>query len=227
MKAVRMPALETADLEQIKGYIVRLDRQLSVLMSGIGEEELSPALRGRIFDVADKRDIALRNEIIETAEQIRELSDRIELRLESEYVAKGQIGQYTEQAFQDIKVDGKGVTQYFEEIQQLSHRLDGSTEQLSGGVEAVKLEVRELKAYVRTGKLEDGVYGIEIGGGDGGAVPYKVRLSDNRLSFFVGGEEAAYFSDNSMYISRANVPLMLTVGSCAIRNDNGICFTAD
>ena len=231
MEITRLPVLDGADTEnaiaQLKGYVIRLDRQLSVLLSGIGENDLSPALKSRIFGSAERQTGALKNEIIETAQQIRELSDRLELKLRSEYVAKGEVGQYAEQAFHNITVDGKGVTQYFEEIQSLSERLDGAQTESSEALEAFRTELKSLSAYIRTGKLADGVYGIEIGSLGEGVTPYKVRLSDNRLSFFVGGEEAAYFSDNSMYISRANVPLMLTVGGCVMKSDRGLSLTAE
>ena len=234
MEITRLPTLSESDtgeaMRELKGYLVRLDRQLSMLLTSIGEEELAPALRTRIYEQTDERLDSMRNEIIGTAEEIREVSDRLELKLESEYVAKGQLGEYTEQAFQNIKIDGKGVTQYFEEIQALSERVGIAEGDISAGGmrdDALLSEVTKLNAYIKTGKLEDGVYGIEIGNFSEGGAPYKVRLSENRLSFFVNGDEAAYFSGNSMYISRASVPLVLTVGGCVMKAENGLSIIAE
>lgn len=234
METVRLP--ETggenglSDLEEIKSYILRLDRRLSLLLDNIGAENLSPELRERVYtempsDIGD-----IKREIIETAYQIKDVSDRIELRLANEYVAKSQIGEYTENAIQNITLDGKGITQYFDEINVLSGRMDGaesSIEEEIDRADAIQTEVSKLSAYIRTGKLDTGIYGIEIGNfSDGTNAPYKVRLSENRLSFFVGNDEAAYFSDNSMYISRACVPITLSVGGSVIKNDRGLTFTA-
>jgi len=234
MEITRLPDIKEADtllaLREIKSYIIRLDRQLSLLLSNVGEDNLSPQLKSRIYSETEQKIGNVKNEIIETATYIKELGDKIELKLANEYVAKGELGQYTEEALQRITVDGKGIVQYFEELTELSERLDTAEGVLNAGDEKTDTlvsEISKINAYIRTGKLADGVYGIEIGNFSGGSTaPYKVRLSENRLSFFVGNEEAAYFSDNSMYISRASVPNTLTVGSCTVKNDNGITFTA-
>ena len=235
MQITRLPVLDgigaEAAIKELKSYIVRLDRQLSLLLSNVGQEDLAPSLKLRLYDELDRNMGGVKNQIIETAQEIRELSDRIELKLQSDYVAKGELGEYTEQAIQNITVDGKGITQLFEEVTSLAERVDGAEDGISDNADASEVlsaELKRLGAYVRTGKLEDGIYGIEIGSfSSGGEAPYKVRLSDNRLSFFVGNAEAAYFSDDSMYIDRASVPSVLTVGSCSVKNEHGLTFTAE
>lgn len=235
MEITRLPDINTSDsegaLREIRSYIVRLDRQLSLLLDNVGEENLSPALKSRIITEAEGKLGKLKNEIIETATFIKEVGDEIRLELQNEYVAKGELGEYTEQALQQITVDGKGITQYFEEMSSISERLNDAETAIDVGVEEngrLSSDISRIKAYIRTGKLEDGVYGIEIGNfSQSEKAPYKVRLSENRLSFFVCGEEVAYFSDNSMFISRASIPNMLKIGNCSVKNDSGICFTCD
>lgn len=230
-----MPAIDEKDplgsLKALRSYLVRLNKALDDAVGSIDEEALSPALKERIITKTESGIDELKNEIIETAREIRETSDRIELQLVNEYVAKGDIGSYTEEALQRISVDGKGVTQYFEEISSLTERVGGAERAIQENGEAIgegAASIGRINAYVRTGKLDDGIYGIEIGNFSGGAeAPYKVRLSENRLSFFVFGEEAAYFSDNSMYISRARVPFSLSVGGCTMKSDRGLTFVAE
>ena len=231
MEITRLPLIDekdpSASLRELKSYIVRLDRSLGIILENVGADNLEPQLKAQILEHTDQISDSLKNEIIETATQIKELSDKIELSLANEYVAKSDIGTYTEQALQNITLDGKGITQYFEEVSQISQRMDIAEREMQSGDEKAQASISRINAYIRTGKLDDGIYGVEIGNfaGDNTA-PYKVRLSENRLSFYVGGDEAAYFSDNSMYISRACVPITLTVGGCTLKNDNGLTFTA-
>lgn len=233
MEITRLPDISgdtAASLKEIKSYIIRLDRQLSLLLDNVGSENLAPELKEKIYVQADMQMGVLKNEIIETAKEIKAVSDRIDLRLESDYVAKSELGQYTEQAIQDIRVDGKGITQFFEEVSALSQRMDGAEGDIAGemeSVEALNVSINKINAYIRTGKLADGVYGVEIGNMSGQDSPYKVRLCENRLSFFVGGEEVAYFSDNYMYINRASVPFSLSIGGCVMKRDNGLSFSCD
>ena len=235
MELTRLPDISASDTEkaikEIKSYIVRLNRQISTLTDNITEQNLSPSLREKIYIDSDKKISGLKNEIIETADKITETGDRIELKLLSDYVAKSEIGEYTEQAIQNISVDGKGVTQMFTEISEISGRMDIAEAELDSHSEQYQLlrsGISKITAYIRTGKLDEGVYGIEIGNfSETSAAPYKVRLSENRLSFYIGQDEVAYFSDNSMNISRANIPLTLTVGGCTLRNDSGICFVCE
>lgn len=234
MEITRLPNINEADAEsalrEIRSYVIRLDRQLSLLLDNVGEDNLAPTLKRRIYTEADESISGIKNEIIETASYIKEIGDRINLKLANEYVARSEIGEYTEGALHQITLDGKGIVQYFEEISTLSERLERAEGEIDENIEASGVnatEISRINAYIRTGKLADGVYGIEIGNFTGGeSAPYKVRLSENRLSFFVGNEEAAYFSDNSMYISRANVPNTLKVGECTLKNENGLCFMA-
>ncbi len=232
MEITGLPEIDVNDtqtsLRQIRSYIIRLDRALSLLLDNVGSENLSPELYERVYTETDNKVGILKNEIIETATQIKAISDEINLRLESDYVAKSDIGEYAEQAFQQITVDGKGVTQYFEEINQITERLDSSEQDITDNENASlqnSVEISKINAYIRTGKLEDGVYGIEIGNFSGqGIAPYKVRLSENRLSFYIANSEVAYFSDNSMYISDASVANALVIGDCAVKTERGISF---
>ncbi len=233
MEITRLPSIKKGDidgsLDEIRRYIVRLDRQLCVLLDNIGSENLAPELYMHVYTDADVKTNALKNEIIETATQIKAISDEINLRLENDYVAKSEIGDYTEQAVQDIRVDGKGITQLFEEITAVTERISDTEKGLEENENAciqTNTDISKINAYIRTGKLSDGVYGIEIGNfSSGDNAPYKVRLSESRLSFYVAGVEAAYFSDNSLYINRASVTDLLNVGGCTVKNENGLVFS--
>ncbi|MBE6610459.1 MAG: hypothetical protein E7634_07300 [Ruminococcaceae bacterium] len=232
MEITRLPDIrnleENEDIEEIRSYLIRLSRGLGSALENISEENISKSLRQKGFSATEKEIGKLKNDIIRTAEEIRSTGEKIALRLSSEYVAKSEIGQYAENAFQQIEINGKGVTQYFEELSSISQRVADAESSASGAdkkSELLSVSLQKINAYVRTGKLAEGVYGIEIGNfTDGENAPYKVRLSENRLAFYIGNEEVAYFSDDSMYISRASIPISLTVGDCLIKNDDGLVF---
>lgn len=233
MEITRLPNIKKGDIEgslsEIKSYTVRLDRQLSSLLDNIGSENLAPELYTHVYTEAASRVNELKSEIMETATQIKAISDEINLRLESDYVAKSDIGEYTEQAIQDISVDGKGITQLFEEISTVTARVSDAERGLEENENAciqASTDISKINAYIRTGKLSDGVYGIEIGNfSSSDNATYKVRLSESRLSFYVAGVEAAYFSNNSLYINRASVTDVLSVGGCTVKNENGLVFS--
>ena len=232
MEITRLPDIrnleENEDIEEIRSYLIRLSRGLGSALENISEENISKSLRQKGFSSTDKEIGKLKNDILRTAEEIRSTGEKIALKLSSEYVAKSEIGQYAENAFQQIEINGKGVTQYFEELSAISQRVADAESSASGAdkkSELLSVSLQKINAYVRTGKLAEGVYGIEIGNfTDGENAPYKVRLSENRLAFYIGNEEVAYFSDDSMYISRASIPISLTVGDCLIMNDDGLVF---
>lgn len=232
MEITRLPDIRNLegneDIEEIRSYLIRLSRGLDSVLENISEENLSKSLREKGFSSTEKEIGMLKNEIIKTADEIRATGEQIALKLSSEYVAKSDIGQYAEKAFQQIEVNGKGVTQYFEELSAISQRVTDAENVVSDAekkAETLSVSIQKINAYIRTGKLAEGVYGIEIGNfTDGESAPYKVRLSENRLAFYIGNEEVAYFSDDAMYISRASIPISLTVGDCVIKNDDGLVF---
>lgn len=77
--------------------------------------------------------------------------------------------------------------------------------------------VSSLGVYIRTGELEEGVSGIEIGRGDSGI---KARFINDRISFLHGHSEVAYVSGDKLCITRAQIFDCLKIG-----NSTDGCFT--
>lgn len=85
--------------------------------------------------------------------------------------------------------------------------------------------ISKIEGYVRSGVLDEGVIGIEIGSfGVTGETPFKVRLSDNRLSFFDGDSEVAYLSDSVLYITRAEIKGALALGGYELDLTDGVAW---
>ena len=73
-------------------------------------------------------------------------------RLEGKYVAQSQFGTFRQETSQQLTANSRGLTQQFENVQQLT----SAVAELDSGLRAVS-------ATIRTGELADGVYGVEIG----------------------------------------------------------------
>lgn len=156
------------NIDQIVRYLYRLNDRLSEILGNLSEENLSQSLRENMLSTEFKSSTEqtvkdLRENIIRTATEVRAVRDSINLTLQNNYVAKSEIGSYTEQAVMDMEIDGKGITQYFHEIRQLEDKVDDSIGELESENNLTKVKVSELTAYIKTGKLEDDVYGVEIG----------------------------------------------------------------
>ena len=205
----RLSGDTAADLGKIKNCLVRLTEQLKFVLSNLDEGNFSGALREAVGGAPGvARDVSsLKEAIIRTATVIKSAEERLTSVMKNEYAAISDIGAYTEEAIASYEVDGKGIDQYFELISNVA----GEVENISG--------------YIRTGLLENGEIGVEIGNTlTSGGVPFKVRLTGQRLSFLSGGEEVAYMSDSSLYVTKANVTGNFTLGSYEIDPSDGLIF---
>ena len=198
-----------ADLKKLASYLVRLTEQLKIALSSIEEGNFSPSV-GRAITTAAKteRDVGtLREAIIRTAATIKRAEERIEATLRDSYVAKSEIGDYTEEAIATYEVDGRGIDQFFDLVTSVA----GDVERLNG--------------YIRCGVLPGGEIGIEIGDlSSGGAPAFSVRLTGERLSFRSGGTEIAYMSGTTLYITKAQISGRMILGDYDIDPTDGLIF---
>ena len=196
----RLSENASEDMKRLRSCLYRLTEQLKFVLSNLGE-----ALGGSASVASDVS--SLKEAIIKTATVIKQTEERISSTMKNEYAAISDIGEYTEEAIASYEVDGKGIDQYFELISNVA----GEVENISG--------------YIKTGLLENGEIGVEIGNTlTSGGVPFKVRLTGQRLSFLSGGEEVAYMSDSSLYVTKANVTGKFTLGSYEIDPSDGLIF---
>lgn len=197
------------DLSTLRSYVYRLAERLNVVLSNIDEGNMTYSA-GAVLSSAKATASGVSNlkqSIIRSASMIEHIGEKLEKTLTDEYVAKSDIGTYTSKAVADYEIDGKGIEQYFSLI------------------ESVSEEVRNLCGYIKSGILDDETVGIEIGsfGGDEHS-PFKVRLCDNRLSFYDGDAEVAYLSDSTLHITRAEVKGSLSVGDYEIDLSDGVAW---
>lgn len=184
---------------------------------------------------------SIKDLIISSADIVDAYSEIITKDFKGHYVAVSDFGVYTEKLDQHIVTTNEGITQNYNQIKAVITDTEELREGLSGvgdkiassvtelgdslGVEIDAIDanlagalayIEETNAYIRHGKL-DGGYGIEVGQEDkvNGETSFKAfaRFTSSRLSFFdSNGTEAAYISQNKLYINNAVFKYSMTVG---------------
>lgn len=143
--------------------------------------------------------------IIKSADIVDAYYEVINKRLEGQYVAKSDFGEYTEETAAEIEANSTGITQLYENMQQIIT-----------DIENVEHTLIEVNAHIKTGLLgydeETGapVYGLEIGQRteiEGEEVFNKyARFTADKLSFYDNNDnEVAYISDRKLYIGNVEV----------------------
>ena len=94
-------------------------------------------------------------------------------------------------------------------IEQFTNKLGTTKESVDGVTGQVSEFMLDVNSYIKRGELENGVYGMEIGRSDSNI---KTRFLNDRISFYQGGAEVAYISDNNLYILRAEILDYLKLG---------------
>ncbi len=203
----RLSEKASPDLIRLRSCLYRLTEQLKYVLSNLDEGNFSGTLRSSIGGTeAVKQDVSdLKEAIIKTATVIQSAEERITSVMKNEYAAKSDIGEYTEEAIASYEVDGKGIEQFFSMITDVAGTVDS------------------LAGYIKTGILDNGEIGVEIGDlSPSGGAPFKVRLTGQRLSFIAGSDEVAYMSDSTLYVTKAHITGKLTLGAYEIDTTDGL-----
>lgn len=192
---------EAEQLRQIQKYLYALWEQLQYAFDGVqtpaGSQNAAPAPAAPVTPQAVNA--GLKALILKSAQVTQVLEQRVAQRLEGKYVAQSQFGTFRQETSQQLTANSRGLTQQFENVQQLT----SAVAELDSGLRAVS-------ATIRTGELADGVYGVEIGQqeGENGIIRFRryARLTADRLSFYDSNQvEVAYISDRKLHVTAAQV----------------------
>lgn len=181
----------------LKNYLYELNETLSYALIDKSKAEIEEVKKSIETEKNQEKEniIRLNNESKKRFEELKEKIIRTAEAIEMEYSAA--ISKSEENILSQVETT-------------LSESLTNINEDLS----SVGSEVRELASsldiYIRTGELEEGVYGVEIGRIDSNI---KARFTGNRLSFFHGLSEVAYISGGNIYIKRAEILDFLKIGN--------------
>lgn len=178
----------------------------------------------------------LRTLIIKTADAVRAEQAALELRLQSTYVALSDFGDYQEEIDTRMTATAARIEQALSYYAELSDSLHGVSEDF----DAYRVDVQ---GYIRQGVIGyDGavpIIGIAMGrdlrvtgaretvdGTEYEVIDTSSNMSiwtPDKLSFYINGAEAAYFSNGALYVGTVIVKEKLVLGQdkWQITHDDG------
>ena len=208
---------EKQQLQQLYTYLYEVQNQLNTALGNLtidqfAAEEQAGLREAKSGDTEQSRQTTqgLKELIVKTANVVRNEMESISTTLHSEYQAvSDQFGTLTEEIDNQIEATARGIVQQYDFQSQI--------DDLSGGVASF----RSFSQRIFSGILDDttGKVGIAIGenvtAADGtlNTGNLMATFTMDKLSFYQGGAEVAYFSNNTMFITKAEVAQELTIGN--------------
>lgn len=200
-------------IRRLQGYLCQVVDELNIALTTLDTQateakEAATAAVTAAGNAGQKAPKAAFNDIkaliIKSAEIVEAYYEVINKRLEGQYVAKSEFGEYTEATAAEIEANSTSITQLYENMQQII-----------SDIEQVENTIIEVNAHIKTGLLDYDdtgapVYGLEIGqrtevNGDEVFNKY-ARFTADRLSFYDSNDnEVAYISDRKLYINDVEV----------------------
>ena len=223
---IRLPNItgltEREQLSQIKSYLMQLAQQLQWALDTVSSSSSQNTAVQQVSSRVDASALpsgvaaqttfnALKPLIIKSADIVNAYYEEINRRLDGEYVARSDFGEYRENTSQQISETSTEVERLFTNVQQIITDID-----------TLEYSLIETQAHIRSGLLysdDSGVpiYGLEVGQKnviDGEEVFNKyARFTSDRLSFYDQNDsEVAYISDSKLYIENVEVLSSIKVG---------------
>lgn len=223
-------------LVQIRQYLYQISRDLNASLNNLTEENFAAgsnaakALAGeaseQVKQETKKQLSSLKSLIIKTADLVYQEMDRIETSLTSTYVAQSDYGVFTENIQGQISAEAARIDQLISYDAEITDNMNS----LSAGFDAY---VIETQGYIKQGIIgyEDAVpiIGIAIGqdvqvtgttetvnGKSYDVIDTASNMSiwtPEKLSFWINGAEAAYFSNGALYVGTIYVQSKVIGGS--------------
>ena len=207
-------------LRQIKSYLYQLAEQLNYALSQTADggamnaaQYKNTAAQAAESRSAEENFNEIKALIIKSADIVNAYYDEINARLSGVYVAQSEYGTFKALTENELSATSSQLSSVISEVQSV----DGDVAYL-----------KETNAYFRAGRLENDIYGVEIGrttevGGETVFARY-ARFLPNRLSFYDSvGNELAYFSDYKLHVSGAELN-DLNVGGYRLDTNDGLMF---
>jgi len=212
---------EKEQITQLQRYLTAMSEKLNIALMDISVEQMDPTAR-TVITTAEARNEetvnSLKTMIIKTASIVRHEMDMISTTLTDNYTALSeQFGAYERNLNSEITATAEGILQDY----QYEERVSGLEDE-AGNTDVF---IRRINQYIFSGLIDEinGKYGIAIGENvtsyDAQGNPYlnnaqkMATFTMDRLSFWQGNVEVAYFSSNTFYIQRGEILNSLKMGN--------------
>lgn len=225
---LRLPFITAKDpqgkMEQMQSYMYQLVEQLNYALQTVDaettrviEEAKSSASGTDSQQEAIDTFISIKELIIKSADIIKAYEEAMEVDFSGMYVAQSDYGTFTEETSQAISANSSSITQLLQNISTIETTIAG-------------IQERVINAYLRSGELDDGVYGVEVGQTttvSGTEVFNKfARFTAGGIYLYNAGQTdpVAWLSDKKLYITDAQITSSLVVGGFRLESSTGLAF---
>ena len=244
MSVMEMPAVPAGTLaqqvQQQYTYLFRLAQTLNRAMEQVectAGAQAAQAQRTRISSREAREERAhqaatLKSLIIKSADVVRQEMDRLATELKGSYVAQSEFGDYLERISQRIEADPSQLSQYFKfasdirvEVDFASYKTDveGYIRQgivgYDGTVPIIGIAIGQDIRTSQTGvETEQGVYDV---------IDKSSNMSvwtTEKLSFYIGGQETAYFSNGKLTVAQIAADRITGAGEWDVSFTRGVKF---
>lgn len=179
----------------------------------------------------------LKSLIVKSADTVRSEMERLQSELKGSYVAQSDFGTYLERVSQEIEEDPTKMERYF----RFTSEIRANTERVEADFAAYKTDV---EGYIRQGIVGyDGVTpiigiaigqdirttrtGVETERGVFDEIDKSSNMSvwtTEKLSFYIGGQEAAYFSNGKLTVAQIATDRITGAGKWDVSFTSGVKF---
>ena len=236
-----MPPAPTGTLsQQVQkqyAYLFQLAQMLNRAAEQAEQQPQTQTVQKPVQAAQAQTVVELKSLIVKSADAVRKEMDRLETELKGSYVAVSDFGTYLERISQEIEADPTGLSRYFK----FASDIQPDVEQAGTDFSAYKTDVQ---GYIRQGIVGYNgtvpILGIAIGQDirtTGTSVETEQGVFDDsdkrstlsvwtteKLSFYIGGQEAAYFSNGKLTVAQIATDRIAGAGKWDVSFTNGVKF---
>ena len=236
-----MPPAPTGTLsQQVQkqyAYLFQLAQMLNRAAEQAEQQPQTQTVQKPVQAAQAQTVVELKSLIVKSADAVRKEMDRLETELKGSYVAVSDFGTYLEKTSQEIEEDPTKITRYFK----FAADIQANVDKVDADFSAYKTDVQ---GYIRQGIVGyDGVTpiigiaigqdirttqtGVETEQGVFDEIDKRSNMSvwtTEKLSFYIGGQEAAYFSNGKLTVAQIATDRIAGAGKWDVSFTNGVKF---
>lgn len=236
-----MPPAPTGTLsQQVQkqyAYLFQLAQMLNRAAEQAAQQPQTQTVQKTVQAAQAQTAAELKSLIVKSADAVRKEMDRLETELKGSYVAASDFGTYLERISQEIEADPTGLSRYFK----FAADIQADVDKVGTDFSAYKTDV---EGYIRQGivgydgtvpilgiaigqNLQTARTGVETERGVFDEIDKSSNMSvwtTEKLSFYIGGQEAAYFSNGKLTVAQIATDRIAGAGKWDVSFTNGVKF---